>query len=101
MVALVSSLVAEEFKNKTGIETISLPAYACLDTPVSTHADMLLSVIDNNIFIYKDYYLENEHLFSPLQTKYNIIKVEKECKSKYPFDVALNVLIIDKKILIN
>ena len=98
MVALVNYLVAEKFKEKTGIDVISLPKYTRLDTPVSAHADMLLSVIDNYIFIYEEYYEANKVLFLSLEGKYKIVKIKQECKREYPGDIALNVLVIGKKI---
>ena len=98
MVAFLSCLVAEEFEKKTHINVISLPPYNRLDLPVSTHADMLLSVIDDNIFVYEEYYQQNIDLFLPVESKYKIITVKKQCKREYPDDIALNVLIIGKKI---
>ncbi len=101
MVAILSSQVANEFYNKTNIDVISLPPYDKLDTPVSTHADMLVSIIDDNIFVYNEYYEANKSLFSSLDEKYKIVKVKKACDKKYPNDIALNVLIIGNKIFCN
>lgn len=98
MVAVLSHIVAKRFKEKTGIDVIGLPSFECLDTPVDSHADMLLSVIDNNIFVYKEYYESNKELFHSLSEKYKIINVEKPCQRHYPEDIALNVLVIGKKI---
>ncbi|MBQ8545529.1 MAG: hypothetical protein IJ437_01150 [Clostridia bacterium] len=101
MVAVLSEQVAKAFEEKTKIKVISLPPYDKLDAPVSSHADMLMCVIDNNIFFYKDYYQKNSVLFKGVSEKYNVILTEKECKSDYPYDIGLNVLVIGKKIFCN
>ncbi len=102
MIAVLSNLISEQFEKSTGIKALSLKPYSKLDAPVSTHADMLLCVIDNTVFCYKEYYLENIDLFNTIEQEgYNIIKVEKECSKKYPNDIALNALVIDKKLFCN
>lgn len=98
MIAIVSSLVSKEIEEKLNIATIPLPSYSKLDMPVSTHADMLVSLIDDNIFVYEDYYLNNEKLFSRIKDDYKIVKIKKDCKKKYPDDIALNVLVMGKRI---
>ena len=100
MVAILSQDVASEFEKRTKIKTIALPRYERLDAPVSSHADMLLCVLENRIFIYSDYYNENKELFNPIKG-YRIVPVQKECKKEYPNDIGLNVLIIGKKIFCN
>lgn len=101
MIAILSSLIAKDFEQKTGIKSIGLPPFEKLDPPVSTHADMLLSVINNNIFVFSEYFDLNRELFRNIPKDYNIKKIEKGCQSKYPNDIALNVLIIDKKVFCN
>ena len=97
----MSEQIAKVFEEKTNIKTISLPPFEKLDTPVSSHADMLICVIEDNVFFYKEYYKFHQDLFREIEDKYNVILVEKECDKKYPFDVGLNVLIIGKKIFCN
>lgn len=102
MIAVLSHLISEQFERCTGIEALPLKPYLRLDVPVSSHADMLLCVIDRNVFCYRDYYLENIGLFNKIEKEgYRIIQIEKECSKKYPNDIALNVLVIDKKIFCN
>ena len=98
MFVALSSQIAEEFQKKTGFDVLALNEYSALDAPVSSHADMLLCVIDNNVFCYNEYYNKNISIFEKIEKKYNVIKIEKECLNEYPNDVALNVLIIGKTI---
>ena len=98
MIAITSSLIAKEISKNININVASLPSYDKLDSPVSTHADMLVCVIDDSVFVYEDYYNNNEETFSCLGKNYKIVKVRKECKKKYPNDISLNVLVIKKKI---
>ncbi len=101
MIALISEDIANDFERATGIKSVALPKYEKLDLPVSSHADMLICVIKNDIFIYKDYYLKNKHIFNTIPNEYSITLVEKECRREYPQDIALNVLVIGKKIFCN
>ena len=97
MVALLSQDIAFDFEKATGIKAIPLPKYEKLDVPVSSHADMLVCVIEDYIFFYEDYYNKNEELFKKIDG-YKIVLVQKECKIQYPNDIGLNVLIVGKKI---
>ena len=98
MVAVLSSQVSKSFFEKTNINTLSLKPYSLLDTPVSSHADMLLCVIENTVFTYNDYYYNNVELFEKIEEKYNVIKVFG-CEREYPGDVKLNVLVMGKTIV--
>lgn len=95
MVILMSKMIAKKFGHQTGIETISLNEYSKLDSPVNSHADMLLCVIDNTIFCYDEYYKENPDIFAKIK-KYNVLKSSHNCISKYPYDIGLNVLVVGK-----
>ncbi len=101
MIAIMSEQIAKAFEEKTNIKTISLPSFEKLDAPISSHADMLICVIENNVFFYKEYYEAYKERFKDINEKYNVILVEKECSKKYPFDVGLNVLVIGNKIFCN
>lgn len=101
MKALISSEIAKEFELKTGIKVISLPSYYKLDTPVSSHADMLFCILDNTIFCYEDYVKYN-NIFDILKDSgYNVCFVSAVCKKEYPDDVSLNVLVMGKTIFCN
>ncbi len=102
MIALLSCDFSDEFEKLTGIKTYPLKPYSKLDLPVSSHADMLLCVIEKKVFCYKDYYLENLDAFNALKEHgYSLVFVSKECSCKYPNDIALNVLVIGKRIVCN
>ena len=98
MVAVLSSQISESFFEKTNIKTLGLLPYDKLDTPVSSHSDMLLCVIENTVFTYNDYYYNNVELFEKIEKKYKVIKVFG-CGREYPNDVKLNVLVIGKMII--
>lgn len=99
MIVALSVDIASQFEKKTGIEVLPLNPYPSLDTPVASHSDMLICKIDNTVFCYEDYYLENKDTFLKISNLgYDIKFVSSECTKKYPNDIALNVLIIGKKI---
>ncbi|MBQ4509861.1 MAG: hypothetical protein II984_03980 [Clostridia bacterium] len=99
MIALISNQISSQFQNATGIKTFPLMPYNKLDLPVSSHADMLICVIDKNVFCYSDYYNESKSIFDEIEKLgYKIIKVNHQCDIKYPHDIGLNALVIGKKI---
>jgi len=102
MIAVLSHLISEQFEKATGIKALPLKPYQRLDAPVAAHADMLLCVIEKNLFCYKDYYQENIGLFNKIEKEgYKVIQIEKECNKLYPKDIALNVLIIGNMLFCN
>lgn len=101
MIAIMSEQISNRFYEKTGIKTFSLKPYLKLDTPVSSHADMLMLVLDNTVFCYEDYFLENLEIFEMLKESKNIIFVSNECKKEYPYDISLNVLIVGNNLICN
>lgn len=98
MLAALSKQIANEFAEKTGIESLSLEEYSRLDTPVSSHADMLICKIENTVFCYEDYYLDNKSLFEKIENNYKVVKVSKKCSKDYPNDIGLNALVIGKTV---
>ncbi len=102
MIAVLSHLISNEFEKATKIKSYPLNSYKKLDNPVSSHADMLLCVIDGEVFCYYDYYSQNISLFEAIKSLgYNVRFVSNECGNKYPNDISLNVLIIGKKLFCN
>lgn len=86
--------------SSNGFKLIPLPADERLATQVSSHADMLISVIDNTIFCNEDYYKKNISIFKQLKNYgYEINHSTFEISNKYPNDVALNQAVVDKNIL--
>jgi len=97
MIAFISEIIAKEFADKTKIETIPLSQYNCLDSRLSSHADMLLSVIDDKLFIPFSYYEKNKtSIDRVLDYGYEIITVDDFKSKEYPYDISLNVLVLDK-----
>ncbi len=100
MIILVNYKIAKQLSQYIDATIIPLPAYEKLDLPVNSHADMLVSVIDDKIFLYKDYYEENREVFDKIDG-YQIIPCNHQCKKDYPNDIGLNVLIMGKRIFCN
>lgn len=98
MKILINDKIAEKVESITGIKTLGLKPYDKLDKPVSSHADMLICLIDKTIFCYSDYYENNIDVFSKITEEYNIVTSTHQCKAIYPYDIGLNVLVIGKKI---
>ena len=97
MIAVLSSLIAEEFSRKTNIDAIALSPYEALDAPVSTHADMLICRIEDTVFTYNSYYNNNVELFLKIKEKYKLVLIDG-CKREYPHDIKLNVLTVGKNL---
>ena len=64
MIAIMSEQISERFYEKTGINVLSLKPYLKLGAPVSSHADMLMVVLDDTVFCYEEYFLENPEIFT-------------------------------------
>ena len=63
MIAFASREVCAALEREAGIKCLPLLPYARLDLPVCAHADMLINIIEENLFCYEDYYLENREIF--------------------------------------
>lgn len=100
MLALINEDIAQAFKKASGIDVISLPAYKRAAEPISKHADTLICVIDDKLFVYSDYYEENKSKFDSIKN-YEIRIVNLRCGPIYPQDVGLNVLVIGNKLFCN
>ena len=99
MKAFVSCNISDRFEERTGIDALPLRPYRRFDEPVATHADMLICILDNNIFCYSDYRSDNKEIFDLAASEgYNIIECEPPASAKYPYDIGLNVLVIGKRI---
>ena len=102
MLAFVSYDIAEMLEKVTGIKTLALKPYFRLDKPVCSNADMLINIIEDRIFCYEDYYLENKSIFDRAENEgYTLVKCAPPASSAYPNDIGLNALIIGKKIFGN
>ena len=100
MLAIINEDIAPKFKKASGIDVIPLPAYEKVAEPISKHADTLLCVIDDNLFVYNDYYNANKPRFDVIKNC-QIRVVNHKCGPTYPQDVGLNVLVIGKKLFCN
>ena len=99
MIAFASREVCAALEREAGIKCLPLLPYGRLDLPVCAHADMLINIIEENLFCYEDYYLENREIFDLAESfGYRIIKCAPPVSNKYPYDIGLNALIIGKRV---
>ena len=77
-----------------GFEVTLLAPFSALENPVDTHADMLLLVVDDTIFVHKYYEID-------LDGFEKIIKIDEPISNKYPNDVLLNIAIVGKNAFCN
>ena len=80
-----------------GFDTITLQCDARLQTPVSSHADMLIFPIKDRIFYSEGYSIENSLLQLLSQYGYTAVKCKRPILDKYPHDIAFNLAFIDGK----
>jgi len=102
MKAFVSCEIADVFKDAIGIEPLPLKPYSRFNVPVSSHPDMLINIIEGNIFCYRDYYFDNKNIFDEAEREgYNIVLCTPPVSSAYPDDIGLNMLVVGKRIFGN
>ena len=85
-----------------GFETVILPADTRLASPVNSHADMLVFVLNKNIFCNKTYFEHNKELFARIAKHgYTLLPCDFNVKTNYPHDIALNQAIVGRYIFGN
>ena len=83
-----------------GFIPIILPRDERLPLPVSSHADMLIFIVDNVIFCNEKYYYDNQQIFDKIeQYGYSINHSFFNVDKTYPSDVAMNQALIGKYII--
>ena len=90
-----SRLVAE------GFFIIELPADERLGTAVASHTDMLITRIDNNLLINRDYASSHSELIEQIKAaapNYNIILDNSALGEDYPSDCIYNCLVTGNRI---
>lgn len=99
-VALIGTHAPKKIKNALsalGFEIFSLEGDKRLPLPIRSHADTLLSVIENKVFLSKEYADSCEPLTSLLASRgYDVVKCECEVGCEYPADISFNVAIVGK-----
>ena len=77
-----------------GFEVKLLAPFSALESPVDTHADMLLLAVSDTFFIHQDYKID-------LNGFEKIIKIDEPMSNKYPNDVLINIAIVGKNAFCN
>jgi len=71
-----------------------LPRNNLLPTPVSSHADMLMLVIDDCVFAEKQYIIDANGVFDVIASYgYRVIPCDIALGNEYPNDIAFNIAI--------
>lgn len=75
-------------------EVFKIPPDGLLPDPVCHHPDMIFTVIGNSFICHRSYYEKNCDALSRFLSKCGLDPVLSECRreSRYPFDIAFNVL---------
>lgn len=83
-----------------GFSVLRLPPDARLALPVRTHADMLMLPIGKRVFTTAGYLSVAKDIFATLEDYgYEVIACECELRSEYPYDVALDALVLSNAII--
>lgn len=100
-IALVSSIapLTKEFCEE--FEVITLPPDREIDSPVSTHPDMICTIIGERIFFPQSYAKENEATVKKIEelSGLHAVYTSGERGKKYPLDVSLNTAVIKNALL--
>lgn len=82
-------------------DTVLLPRDKLLAAPVSSHADMILTIFDKKLFCHNTYYNENKSVIDYICEKGGLALSVSDCPRgpKYPSDVAFNVLSLTDRII--
>ncbi len=83
-----------EALKKEGFTICPLSPLAALRAPTDTHADMLLTAVENTVFVHKDYPAE-------IAGFEKVIKIDEPMGERYPNDVALNIAIVGRHAFAN
>lgn len=83
-----------------GYRVLTLPRYKALPTPISSHPDSLVFKGEGQIITDKDYFYENEELFSEISSHSGVDVVISGDKlgNKYPSDTRLNAIELSDKL---
>jgi hypothetical protein len=99
-VALIGTHAPSGIKEKLSdlcFEIFSLKPDERLPLPIRSHADTLLSVVENKVFFSKEYADSCQPFTSLLISRgYDVVKCECEVGCEYPADISFNVAIVGK-----
>ena len=101
--AAVSSLIPENIAVRLSreFELIFLPPDEKIDKPVSTHPDMIMTILEGHVFVPESYYAAYPDVIGKISSLGGMIPVLSEAyRDKiYPNDVSLNTLTVGKILL--
>ena len=102
--AIIASNAPAELENILvcdGFDVLRIPSSPLLDTPVQTHADMLIFPIGDTVFCHESFAKENTEFLSKISALgYNIRAIGGEYRKDYPHDVRFNAALVGKRLFI-
>lgn len=106
MIAVTDFRIGEEIRlslEKFGYKIISLPPSVFLEDSISSHPDMLMFFLKENLIIGEKYYQKNKNIIDEIinETRFNLITSKKEGKGKYPLDVCFNAAVVGEYVIGN
>lgn len=86
-----------------GYNVVKVRAFGLLDAPVSSHPDMLFSIVGTDFIISRKYYEFEKKTIDFIIQSGNVNLVVSDCvqRSPYPHDIAYNVLVIHNCVIGN
>ena len=102
--AIIASNAPSELEyvlEKDGFEVLRIPPSPFLDTPVQTHADMLIFPIADTVFCHESFAKENADIISKFsEYGYKTRAIGGEYRKEYPHDVRFNAALVGKHLFI-
>lgn len=106
MIAVTDFRIGEEIRlslGKFGYKIISLPPSDFLEDSISSHPDMLMFFLKQNLITGEKYYRKNKSVIDEIikETGFNLITSKKEGQGKYPLDVCFNAAAVGEYLIGN
>ena len=94
---------AVKLLNDCGFDTVSIPEAEYLNTPMSTHPDMLIFIGFGSIVCHEYYYKCNKSLIDSIahNSSLELIVSCDEISSSYPLDARFNACVVGNSLLCN
>ena len=105
-VALVNKRISDKNKTallKRGFFFIDMPPAERISEPLSSHPDMLVAKLGDNIITTADYIERAPHVFSDIREYAPHVRIhvsDEKYDEKYPRDAILNVLTLGKRVFL-
>lgn len=97
MIAIIDSRLPSDARDgllRHGHSLVSLPPFSALAEPVAGHPDMLIFLVDDKLFTYRDYYALARPQLDSIRSaaQLEVVLCDDAVSGIYPYDVRLNLL---------